>query len=201
MDILIPCKSFARGKSRLAPALPPDRRMRLCRAFLSHTLDQALATGARVAVVTEDEGVARLSRRRGAMVIEDPGQGLNAALSHGNARLGGDYGLMILPADLPGMTAARLSRLTAVTGIGLVPDRRGEGTNLMSLCASGRVDFPFAFGPDSFALHQRAAALRGLALTILRDPVLGFDIDTPGDLAQWPDPVPHTTKGRHHEAA
>ena len=37
--ILIPCKSFAAGKSRLAPVLSPEGRDALCRCFLADTVN------------------------------------------------------------------------------------------------------------------------------------------------------------------
>ena len=76
MDILIPCKAFARGKSRLAGVLAPGQRAALCQTLFRHTLAEALATGARVAVVAEDTEVADLARTQGALVIADPGSDL-----------------------------------------------------------------------------------------------------------------------------
>ncbi|MBS7700252.1 MULTISPECIES: 2-phospho-L-lactate guanylyltransferase [unclassified Chelatococcus] len=186
MDILIPCKSLSLGKSRLATVLEPAQRRRLCRCLLVHTLDQALASGARVAVVTEDPAVVRFARRHGAQIIDDPGAGLNAALIHGNAVLGYDAPLIVMPIDLPGLTAAHVARLTLPTGLSLVPDRRQEGTNLLLLAPAARPHFTFAFGPKSFTLHHQAAVRQGLPVTVQRDAALEFDIDTPEDLACWP---------------
>src|SRR5258708_40204480 len=54
--ILIPCKSFAAGKSRLSTVLSPERRDRLCRGFLINTVDLAavLVTKGHIHVVSSD---------------------------------------------------------------------------------------------------------------------------------------------------
>lgn len=203
MDILIPCKGFARGKSRLSPALTPAQRRRLCRAFLLRTLEEALATGARVAVVTENDEVAALARHHGALAIPDPEQGLNAALEHGNARLGTATPLIVIPTDLPGLTAEGIVRHRAESGVVIVADHRGEGTNLLAVGTEARSNFAFAFGPGSCDLHRRESERLGLPVLVRRDPVLSIDIDTPADLARWPGGTIHTakTQGRAHATA
>lgn len=201
MDILIPCKGFARGKTRLAGVLTPDQRAQLCAALFLHTLGQALATGARVAVVSEDAEVARLARAQGALAVPDPGGGLNAALTEGASVLGGDAPLMLLPVDLPGITAASLAALPLTKGVTLVPDRHNDGTNLMLLSPDARRNFRLAYGANSLVRHCRLARDLSLALLIWRDPVLALDLDTPADLDALRRPLPPLTKGHSHEAA
>ena len=43
--------------------------------------------------------------------------------------------------------------------------------------------FPFAYGPGSFRRHLAGARAAGLAVRVVRDPLLGFDVDLPSDLA------------------
>jgi 2-phospho-L-lactate guanylyltransferase (CobY/MobA/RfbA family) len=40
----------------------------------------------------------------------------------------------------------------------------------------------FAYGPGSFRRHVGAARAAGLAVRVVRDPGLGFDVDTVDDL-------------------
>ena len=42
--------------------------------------------------------------------------------------------------------------------------------------------FAFAYGPGSFRRHVEAARTAGLAVRVVRDPNLGFDVDTVDDL-------------------
>ena len=201
MDILIPCKGFARGKTRLAGVLTPDQRADLCAALFHHTLGQALATGARVAVVSEDAAVAQFARAQGALAVADPGGGLNAALAHGADVLGSDAPLILLPIDLPGLPAARLLALPAPAGVTLVPDRHGDGTNLMLLNPAARHRFRFAYGAGSLPRHAGIARDLLLPLRLWRDPHLALDLDTPADLDTLRCALTQLTKGHSHEAA
>lgn len=202
MDILIPCKAFSRGKSRLAGVLTRGQRAALCQRLYRHTLAEALATGARVAVVSADAEVSDLAREKGARVIADPGAGLNAALALGVATLGGRAPLMVLPIDLPGVSALRLAELAATPGITLIPDRRDDGTNLMLLGRDARDRFRLAYGQGSLARHARIARDLALPLAVRRDPDLALDLDLPADLGLLPHALTHLlTRGPSHEAA
>jgi 2-phospho-L-lactate guanylyltransferase (CobY/MobA/RfbA family) len=72
-------------------------------------------------------------------------------------------------------------------GVTLVPDRRDDGTNVA--CVPVDVGFRFSYGGGSFRRHAAEARRLGLPLRIVRDPVLGWDVDLPADLAH-PDPLP-----------
>ncbi len=184
-DILIPCRSFLTGKSRLAGILPPPARARLCRDLFDRTLAAALALPARVAVVTADAEVAARAHARGAIALPDPGGGLNAALTAGAGLLGPGGPLAVLPIDLPDLTPARLAPLLHRPGVTLVPDRREDGTNLMILPPGARTRFAFAYGPGSLGRHQGEARRLGLPVALVRDPALALDIDTEADFLLW----------------
>lgn len=206
MDILIPCKSFRCGKSRLAAVLTAPAREALCREMLERTLTALQGIEARIAIVTDDSEVAALAHAHGAITLPDPGLGLNPALRAGADLLGGDAPLVILPTDLPRLTAAALLAAAARPGITLVPDRHQDGTNLLVLPAAARRDFAFAYGPGSLARHMAEAARIGQPLTIHHDETLAMDIDTGADLAAWPDAPepngnPKTTKRGSEDAA
>jgi 2-phospho-L-lactate guanylyltransferase len=135
-----------------------------------------------VAVVCDDERVAAWARSLGALVLEEPGRGLDAAVGSGVeqlARLGADR-VVVAHADLP--HAADL-HLVDRGGITLVPDLRRDGTNIAVVPSDGR--FRFAYGPGSFARHAAEAARLGLELHVVDDARLGLDIDLPADLATW----------------
>ena len=66
---------------------------------------------------------------------------------------------------------------------GIAPDRHGVGTNGLSLPLPAARGFRFAFGDDSFALHQAEAARLGLIVEVIHSPTLAKDIDVPADLA------------------
>jgi 2-phospho-L-lactate guanylyltransferase len=86
--------------------------------------------------------------------------------------------VIVAHADLP--LATDLAWLAYFSGVTLVPDRREDGTNVA--CVPARAGFQFSYGPGSFARHQAEARARGLALRIVREPLLAWDVDVPADL-------------------
>jgi 2-phospho-L-lactate/phosphoenolpyruvate guanylyltransferase len=133
-----------------------------------------------VAVVCEDPDVAQWARSRGALVVWEPGRGLNGAVEAGVDRLraSGAVQVTVAHADLP--RATDLARVGAAPGVTLVPDRYGNGTNVLAVPADA--GFQFSYGPGSFARHRAEAARLGLATRVLDLPDLAWDIDEPGDV-------------------
>jgi len=176
--VLVPVKAFGDAKLRLAPVLSSDERAMLAREMAAHVV--AAAAPLPVAVVCDDDGVRTWAESVGARVLWLPGRGLNGAVQEGVAALAADGfdRVVVAHADLP--LATTLAWLAAEPGITLVPDRHEDGTNVVSV-PSG-VGFCFAYGPGSFIRHCSEAERVGLALRVVRDPALGWDVDVPGDL-------------------
>jgi 2-phospho-L-lactate guanylyltransferase len=61
-----------------------------------------------------------------------------------------------------------------------VPSDAGGGTNALLLRPPEAI--APAFGPGSFEAHLRAAEAAGVAVQVVTDALLGFDLDTPDDL-------------------
>jgi 2-phospho-L-lactate guanylyltransferase len=96
----------------------------------------------------------------------------------------GGRSILILPTDLPRL---QLSDLAGIIRAGrptpavvIAPCHRLNGTNALLLRPPDLI--PFAFGPDSYANHQRAARENGLEPVIFYSPTLAFDLDLPEDL-------------------
>jgi 2-phospho-L-lactate/phosphoenolpyruvate guanylyltransferase len=143
-----------------------------------HVLDAAAPLP--VAVVCDDPDVARWAASRGAFVLEEPGRGLNGAVSaglHALARAGADE-VLVVHADLP--LATGLAHLAGFDGITLVSDRHDDGTNVIGLPA--RCGFRFSYGPGSFARHLAEADRLGIPHRVLREPLLAWDVDLPDDI-------------------
>lgn len=177
--VLVPVKSFSEAKRRLAPALDRHQRAELARTMAERVL--AAAAPLPVAVVCDDPLVAEWARAHGAAVIDEPGRGLDGAVTAGVAWLehAGADEVVVAHADLP--MAANLVDLTGFAGISLVPDRRRDGTNVVCLPAGS--GFRFAYGPGSFARHLAEAMRLDMAFRVLDEPQLAWDVDVPADLA------------------
>ena len=132
------------------------------------------------AVVCDDDEVAAWAVEEGAQVVWAPGRGLDGAVSDGVDALvaAGAARVIVAHADLP--LAADLSWVARFPGVTLVPDHRDDGTNVACVPADTR--FPFAYGPGSFARHAATAIRLGLSLRVVREPLLGLDVDVPTDL-------------------
>jgi len=176
--VLVPIKAFHEAKGRLDRALTASERSALARSMAAQVLEAALPLP--VAVVCDDNDVADWARRRGALVVWEPGRGLNGAVEAGvdHLRAAGVTHVTVSHADLP--KASGLAAVGMAPGITLVPDRYGNGTNVIALPADA--GFRFSYGPGSFARHRAEAERLGLSLQVLDLPDLAWDVDEPGDM-------------------
>jgi 2-phospho-L-lactate guanylyltransferase len=184
--LVVPLKPLARAKSRLADTANDGLRPGLALAFAQDTVAAALACSAvrDVAVVTDDARAGRELAALGAAIIPDePGGGLNAALSHGagvvrSARPASR--VAALNADLPALRPGELSRVLDAAGEfprAFLADTAAIGTTLLA-AAPGRELRP-AFGTDSRSRHRASGAVE-LSLTAVDS--VRQDVDTGDDL-------------------
>jgi 2-phospho-L-lactate guanylyltransferase len=176
--VLVPVKAFDRAKVRLAPALSPTRRAALARKMATRVVESA--AGLFVAVVCDDHDVASWARGLGALVVWEPGRGLNGAVQEGFSHLEGrGFGLVVVVAgDLP--LATDLRWVVEFPGITIVPDRRRDGTNVLAVPAG--TDFEFSYGPGSFGRHLTMARRIGTSIRVVHSSPLAWDVDVPDDL-------------------
>jgi 2-phospho-L-lactate guanylyltransferase len=176
--VLVPVKAFAEAKGRLGEALPDGVRRQLVRNMAEHVL--SMAAPLPVAVVCDDTEVADWARRQGALVIWEPGRGLNGAVEAGVKHLA-DMGVeqvTVVHGDLP--LAPGLEALGQFDGVTLVPDHQGNGTNVLRL--PSRCGFHFSYGPGSFQRHLAECGRLGVPFQVVHEPGLAFDVDWPADL-------------------
>jgi 2-phospho-L-lactate guanylyltransferase (CobY/MobA/RfbA family) len=64
----------------------------------------------------------------------------------------------------------------------LVPDRRRDGTNVLSIPRGA--GFVFRYGVGSFERHRAEAARLGLTVVVLEPTDLTWDVDEPDDLPE-----------------
>lgn len=187
--VLLPVKSFAAAKLRLGAVLDGDSRRVFAERLASHVV--ACAGPLPVAVVCDSPVVAQWAAGHGAEAIFTPALGLNGAVAAGVDRLRqlDAARVVIAHTDLPfaqSFTAVLDAFDQAATAFGstrvavAVPDRHGDGTNVM--CIPADADMTFHYGAGSAALHQAAAEAIGLHWVALAIPELAWDVDTPADL-------------------
>jgi len=186
---IIPVGTLEGAKTRLAGTLDAEERHDLVEDLLARTVASALAAERLddVLVISPDPEVLTRSAEMGARTLRQRSDGLNAGLTEGRADViaGGAEAILVLPIDLPFVTADAVSTLLelppddAIGSVVLVTDRHGTGTNALALRPPGIIDF--AFGPGSRARHRAAAEAAGATYTEVGGP-LTVDLDTPEDL-------------------
>jgi 2-phospho-L-lactate guanylyltransferase len=178
--VVIPLRSFAAGKGRLAAGLGAEQRTRFVRDMADRVADAAGAHT--VVVVSSATEVVTWASERAFACIADPGT-LDAAAHEGREwlRARGYERVLVAHGDLP--LARTLEPVVADASPSLaliVPCHRHDGTPVLSLPADA--PFRFAYGPGSFARHCEEARRVGLDVRVVHDPALAFDVDVPEDL-------------------
>ncbi len=183
---IVPVRSLADGKRRLAGVLDDAERAALNERFLVHALDLAATLPGPTFVVSLDPAVASHPAAGDAIHVIDPDRGLNAAIGAGcdRARLEGAERIVVLPIDLPMARPEDVRALAGTEGaVAIAPDQRRQGTN--GLCLAAGLEFAFRFGVGSFAAHVAEAERLGVEAAVIENPRLALDIDTPEDWRDW----------------
>jgi 2-phospho-L-lactate guanylyltransferase len=179
---IVPVKSLAAAKSRLAPALAPDVRAEL----VIRMLDAVVAACRNASAITDVLVVTpepALARRAELLVDEGTGHGPALALALRDPRA--REGALVVMADCPLATSDAVDRLAAAADpLALVASRDG-GTNALAL-ADPALLVPVFDVPGSLALTTVRARSSGIEPVILDEPSLAFDVDSPADLGQVP---------------
>ena len=178
LGVLIPVKSFDLAKGRLAESLTVTERSGLAERMAAGVI--AAASPMPTWVVCNSHDVAAWAMACGAKVIWRSEPGLNQSVTAGVAFLAtiGIDRAIIAHGDLP--LARDLGWVAAFDGVTIVPDRRGEGTNVMAVPTGA--GFVFAYGAGSAPKHRAEAERLSLPVRVVPDPELGWDVDTPDDL-------------------
>jgi 2-phospho-L-lactate guanylyltransferase len=197
---VVPIRGLRTAKTRLSPDLDPHERLALVTELLRRTLvatrDAQSIEG--TVVVTLDPAVAGIATAHRAVGLVDILPGLNEAiLAARSLAVSRDASaVLILPADLPNVTAERIDALVAearaaasIAGVDpdmstnglvvVVPDRHREGTNALLVAPATLIEPDF--GSGSREAHRAAAAAAGATYLELDGP-LTLDVDTPADL-------------------
>jgi 2-phospho-L-lactate/phosphoenolpyruvate guanylyltransferase len=190
--VIVPIRSLAGGKTRLAGALTQEERQQLTEQMLRQVIGAALDSFVEpvVLVISPDEAALKLSQTLGPRVrpLVQPyaKPGLNNALfiAKEAAIAGGAATILVLPADLPLLSSDDIQHLLRRDApVVIAPDRHGKGTNalLIRLDGPGR-DFTFLFGEESYGRHMDEAHRLGLDAATAVAMGTSFDLDTAADL-------------------
>jgi len=187
MWAIVPIKTFDRAKQRLANVLSEDERRSLMLAMARDVLT-CLARS------TKLSGILIVSRAAEADALaqsfateryaESPDANLAQALQQAAQHLIDHFdaeGVVIVPADVPGIEAEELDRLIGDhEQVTILPDAENIGTN--GLMCSPPLCMPYIFDGKSFKPHVNAAFDCGITPRIVPGTHFSLDVDTPDDL-------------------
>ena len=193
---IVPMKSLAESKSRLAVLLAPAQRRALARAMFLDVVEVLVGHPRLrgIALVSADPEVLALAADCKLESIEETpprGGGLNAAVAAaaGACRAASDR-LLVVHADLPLLAGddidAALAGLSEGADLVIGTDRAGRGSNLLGFRSAAIPDF--RFGEGSCQRHCDWAREAGMRATVLQRSGIASDIDAPEDLVHLLDP-------------
>jgi 2-phospho-L-lactate guanylyltransferase len=185
---IIPVNSPSSAKRRLAPLLTARQRAALVEAMLADVVAACKATAAveRVLVVTPDSTLAPPDTD----LLVDVGRGHAAAIAEGLRQCRSD-GALVVMADCPLVRHETLDLLCdAARPVALAPAQDG-GTNAVALRPHDVVEPAFGIPRGAAVLTRRGRHL-GLEVSIVDDPLLALDVDTPADVERVLDLGPST---------
>ncbi len=185
---VIPVKPFGEGKTRLSCVLSEDERSNLNLGLFVNTLQVLLEVTevTEVLVTSRDPYALSIANRYGAAALKEEGSTLNQALEKATqvASQKAMSRILIVPTDLPLLSVNDLKLFISLSpqerGIGIAPDRRCDGTNLLLTTPPGVISYKF--GANSFQKHVEQAVRKNLAVETIQLPNLGLDLDLPEDL-------------------
>jgi 2-phospho-L-lactate guanylyltransferase len=175
---IVPVNTPEGAKRRLAEVLTPEQRAGLVAAMLGDVLDACRRAHAveRIVVVTPDPSLAPPDVE----ILADPGRGHAEAIALALATAPAD-GALVVMADCPLSTPEALDHLAAgARPVALAPAQDG-GTNALAMRPANAVAPAFGLR-DGAALIVERARRAGFEATVLDDPGLALDVDTPEDL-------------------
>jgi 2-phospho-L-lactate guanylyltransferase len=188
--ILIPVKSLAQAKQRLASVLSQPARTELAQAMLLDVLEALNQWVDRpaVSIVTSDSFALDLARQFSFETIADTRNRSETDAIEGATRVCESRGIdstLVIPGDVPLIQPWELEKVleaAPIEGTVLVPAADGRGTNAAFRRPSGL--FPLRFGNDSFQPHLAAARATGKPCVVLSLAGIALDVDSPSDLQQ-----------------
>jgi 2-phospho-L-lactate guanylyltransferase len=187
--LIIPVKG-TNPKARLSPLFGARERKQLQVAMLEDTL---LAVGKakrsrQTYVVSSDPEILKFAERFGVGSLEEErDSGVNSAVESAISRLQDYDGWLVLPADLPLISANDIRTVFTLHRLGspiiLSPSEDYSGTNLLLMTRRRRIQLHY--DDDSFNKHVKEATSTGTKTAVYYSENVAFDIDHAGDVHRY----------------
>jgi 2-phospho-L-lactate/phosphoenolpyruvate guanylyltransferase len=194
---VLPVKNLRNAKQRLSGLLSAAQRQALAFLLYKRTLDTLCqATDIdQLVVATSDPEIADYARRSHVMVFDENEQISHSASADAaclRALQMGARTVLLVPIDVPLVTASDFNHLASAARPGLIVVPSSDGTGTNALVRTPPDVMQCFFGPGSFRAHMDQARAKGIPAEELRLQGLMFDLDTPEDVTELLSRAPDT---------
>ena len=184
---IIPVKTLASSKKRLAKLLTVDERIQLSEAMLYDVLCSVCncKSISKIIVVSKDEQVLSIAREFGTTVVREKEElGVNAAVALTDSICKDSDASIVIPQDLPlilpsdiGMLCDSAKKKSCVI---ITPSYRYDGTN--ALLRKPPNVIKTHYDEDSYEIHLQKAKEHKVPVKIVMNRRLMLDLDEPNDI-------------------
>tara|TARA_B100001142_G_C14194169_1_gene601202 strand:+ start:273 stop:917 length:645 start_codon:yes stop_codon:yes gene_type:complete len=202
-NIVIPVREPTEAKNRLSPLLTHSQRATLSLALFRQSVEfyRLEWPNVQLTVITDSITLKGEAVKAGAVVLDDPGLGLNSAVDFAT-----EYSLkngfsrqMIVHSDIPVLEKEEVARLLdsklTPPSVVIVPATNDGGTNVLLECPPGIISHHY--GIQSRERHEKEALTAGAELTVLVLKGLGLDLDTEQDIHDYLRTFPRSLIAKH----
>ena len=184
---IVPAKTLASSKKRLAKLLTVDERIRLSEAMLYDVLHSICncKSISKVIVISKDERVLSMAKEFGTMVVrEEEELGVNAAVALTDSICKDSDASIVVPQDLPLILPSDIDALCSSAKekscVIIAPSHRYDGTN--ALLRKPPNVIKTHYDEDSYEIHVQKAKERKVPVKIVMNRRLMLDLDEPTDI-------------------
>jgi len=184
---IVPVKTLASSKKRLAKLLTVDERMKLSEVMLYDVLDSVCNCESidKVIVVSKDERVLSIAREFGTMVVREEEEiGVNAAVALTDNICKHSDASIVIPQDLPLILSSDIDMLCDSAKekncVIITPSHRYDGTN--ALLRKPPNVIKTHYDEDSYEIHVQKAKEQNVPVKIVMNRRLMLDLDEPNDI-------------------
>lgn len=184
---IIPVKTLASSKKRLAKLLTVNERIKLSEAMLYDVLHTTCSCRriSNVIVISKDERVLTIAGEFGATVVREENElGVNAAVALADNICRKADASVVIPQDLPLILPSDIDMLCSSANgkncVIITPSHRFDGTN--ALLRKPSTVIKTHYDEDSYEIHVKVAKAQKVPVKIVLNRRLMLDLDESGDI-------------------
>ena len=185
---IVPVKTLASSKKRLARLLTVDERIKLSEAMLYDVLDSVCSCKSisKVIIISKDEHVLSMAREFGATVVQEEEElGVNAAVALADNICKDSDASIVIPHDLPLILPSDIDMFCGSAKekscVVIAPSHRYDGTN--ALLRKPPNVIKTHYDEDSYEIHVQKAKEHKVPVKIVMNRRLMLDLDEPNDIS------------------